>query len=89
MLKNYGFNIIVVNNGFVYVGPCMRDTEDNLLLSENCRNIRQWGTTGGLHQLCITGPTKESVIDAASHVTLPWHSIVSLHRTDEKLWKKK
>jgi hypothetical protein len=86
--REFGFNVVVLMQGFVYVGQCYRDDVDNLLIMPEARNIRYWGTTAGLHQLVITGPTKDSKIDGAAHVRVPWHQVVSFHASNPKLWAK-
>jgi hypothetical protein len=85
----YGYCIAVIDKGFVYVGNCYHDMTTNMLYIPDARNIRNWGTTGGLHELVNTGPTDNSVIDGAAYVLFPWHSVISLHITDQKHWKFK
>lgn len=63
-----GKQIVVVDNGFVYVGDCFWDGD--FLLINNARNIRQWGTTKGLGEL-INGPTSQTVHDNAGTCLVP------------------
>ena len=80
-----GWNVVVLDRGFVYVGDCHRDGD--LLAMPAGRNIRYWGTDKGLHQLVTGGPTKDSKIDAAAAVRIPWRAVISLHETESTLWK--
>jgi hypothetical protein len=84
---NFGFNIAVLDKGFVYVGECVR--HDDLLYITKCKNIIQWGTTEGLHQIVVDGPTKETKLSPAASIKVPWHAVISLHETREELWEKK
>jgi hypothetical protein len=58
--------IIVADRGWVFVGNCT-DQADGSVVIRNTRNIRRWGTTKGLGEL-ITGPTKNTVVDAYGEV---------------------
>ena len=84
--EELGWNVVVLDRGFVYVGDCHRDGD--LLVMPAGRNIRYWGTDKGLHQLVVSGPTKDSKVDAPAIVRIPWRAIISLHCTEEALWKK-
>jgi hypothetical protein len=83
---NYGYNVVVLDRGFVYVGKCAR--VGDCLLMDQGRNIRYWGTDKGLHQLVVNGPTKDSQIDAPAHIRIPWRAVISIHATNESLWTK-
>ena len=84
--EEMGWNVVVLDRGFVYVGDCHRDGD--LLVMPAGRNVRYWGTDKGLHQLVVSGPTKDTKIDAPAIVRIPWRAIISLHVTEESLWKK-
>lgn len=65
--------IVVVDNGFVFVGDIVTDKTHCLIL--NCRNIRVWGTTKGLGEL-VSGPLKATVVDACGEVAVPLGRVV-------------
>ena len=65
--------ILVVNNGFVFVGDVV-DNEDNVQVN-NCKNIRSWGTTQGLGEL-RNGPTSKTITDDCGSITVPLSQIV-------------
>lgn len=53
--------IVVLDRGWVYVGNVI--IEGDLVRIHNARCIRRWGTTKGLGELALTGPTKNTVLD--------------------------
>lgn len=83
----YGYCVVVLDRGFVYVGDATKQ-EDTLLLL-NARNVRVWGTKKGLHQLVNSGPLSDTKLDEATDaVVIPWRAVISMHQTKEDLWKK-
>lgn len=79
-----GFQIAVLDKGFVYVGDC--EIADGWLKIENARNIRRWGTTLG--DLALDGPKENTILDNTGVVNVPFHSVVSLIDTEKKKWNK-
>lgn len=55
--------IIVLSNGFVFVGDWVLPADGRPAYATNCFNIRRFGTTAGMGQLALTGPTSETVLD--------------------------
>ena len=84
-MKKYA--IVVLERGFVYVGHLDTDPITKLNLLSDAKNIRKWGTDKGLGQLVVNGPTKNTMLDPCGTVLIPDRSIISIHPTDEKLWK--
>lgn len=66
--------IIVADKGWIFVGDC-EDHCDGSVTIRNAKNIRQWGTTNGLGELC-TGPTPKTKSDV--YGTVRCTPIVSL-----------
>tara|TARA_R100000781_G_scaffold71264_1_gene44680 strand:- start:482 stop:751 length:270 start_codon:yes stop_codon:yes gene_type:complete len=81
-----GVAIVVVDRGFVYVGDV--DIDADWCIINNARNIRKWGTTKGLGQLALDGPTNETVLDAVGTVRVPLRAVVSVIDTQQLLWPK-
>ena len=79
-----GFAIVIVDRGFVYVGETTAD--DEWCVIEEARNIRKWGTTKGLGQLALYGPTSETCLDMAGTVRVPTRALISLLDTEKMLW---
>jgi len=42
----------------------------------NCSTIRYWGTTAGLGEIAVKGPTKKTTLDFNGEVRVPTASIV-------------
>ena len=57
--------IVVMTSGWVLVGERISDTS-----LVNASVIRTWGTTKGLGELALNGPTKETILDKCGEVTL-------------------
>lgn len=53
--------IIIADRGWVFVGHC-QDHEDGSVTITKCRNIRKWGTKGGLGAL-VNGPLSDTISD--------------------------
>lgn len=83
--EDYGWNVVVLDRGFVYVGEVLR--KGDMYVMPAGRNIRYWGTDKGLHQLVTSGPTTDSKVDAPALVRIPARAVISLHETDGALWK--
>lgn len=76
--------IIVLDKGFVYIGHL--EIVDATLIIRGGSNIRTWGTTAGLGQLALTGPTTNTVLDKCSTVIAPLHSLVHTMEVDASKW---
>jgi len=78
--------IVILDRGFIYVGLLDSGTGNVNTLS-NAKNIRRWGTTKGLGELVLNGPTKNTILDDCGTIIIPEKSIVSIHPTNPYLWK--
>ena len=58
--------IIVVTNGFVLIGEV--EPSNTTYLVKGASVIRRWGTTKGLGQIALEGPTKDTVFDPCGTV---------------------
>ncbi len=76
--------IVVVDRGWVYVGEC--EYLQDMLVISNAKNIRQWGTTRGLGQLALEGPTSATRLDLYGTVRVPVRSVITLIDTESHLW---
>ncbi len=74
-VKHEGTKIVVLDRGFVYVGDVTIDGD--FVLIHNARNIRVWGTTKGLGELC-DGPTATTVVDDVGGVKAPLRAVIAL-----------
>lgn len=62
--------IYVVESGWVFLADSCVDKGDELLLS-GVSVIRSWGTTKGLGEIALNGPTNETVLDPCGQVDVP------------------
>jgi hypothetical protein len=84
-MENHGFQIAVLDRGFVYVGDITSD--EDWVYIKNARNIRLWGTTKGLGELRL-GPTAKTVHDEMGEVKASRRALLHLIATDKAKWHK-
>lgn len=63
-------HIVVLQAGFVFMGEWHPATETTPAHIINASNIRTWGTTAGLGEIALHGPTKNTVMDPCGTVVL-------------------
>ena len=83
---DHGWNIVVLERGFVYVGAV--STDDRWLYIESAANIRRWGTTRGLGEL-VSGPKTETKLDPVGTVNAPLSALVHLIEVEARQWENK
>jgi hypothetical protein len=86
MTINHGLQIAILDRGFVYVGNVT--TDGDWCVIENAKNVRRWGTTGGLGQLAKSGPTASSKIDDAGTVRAPMRALIGLIACEAASWAR-
>lgn len=64
-----GKEIVVCNARWNIIGECEK-TADGLVLT-NASVIREWGTTKGLGEIAISGPTSKTKLDYVGEVHVP------------------
>lgn len=62
--------IYVVESGWVFLADTTADNGDSVNL-KGVSVIRSWGTTKGLGEIALNGPTKETVLDACGQIDVP------------------
>lgn len=73
-IKASPLEIVVLDRGWVFVGNTTRKAET--LEITNARCVRVWGTTNGIGQLALTGPTPSTRLDPAGNVSAPLKSVI-------------
>lgn len=68
-------HIVVASQGFVFIGDITNDGDDYLRL-DNASCIRRWGTTNGLGQIALQGPTSETILDPCGVVEIARAAVV-------------
>ena len=81
-----GFGIVVLDRGFVYVGEVR--IAGGWCRIEKASNIRVWGTTKGLGELALDGPTDNTVLDEVGVVEAPFHAVIHVIDTEAEKWQK-
>ena len=81
-----GFGIVIVDRGWVYVGNISHDGEWCVIT--NAWNIRKWGTSKGLGEIAINGPTDATELDDYGVVRIPKHALISLLDADKEKWSE-
>ena len=66
--------IAVIQSGWVFVGDDHSTKSELRLHNASC--IRKWGTTNGLGQIAISGPTPDTVLDPCGELTAPMGSVL-------------
>lgn len=77
--------IVVLTGGFVFHGK-VSATSQAIVISD-AHNIRVWGTTDGLGELALKGPTKDTKLDSCGDVTAPISQLIFRMKCVE--WKLK
>lgn len=75
--------IVVCQRSWVMYGDVSQVGDE--LVIENCKNIRRWGTSGGLGQLAKSGPTSSTVLD--DYGTVRVHVLSVVLRLDADGWR--
>lgn len=78
------WRIVIAQRGWVFVGRWSQDGEQVTLT--NAKTIRVWGTTAGLGQLAINGPTTKTICDPAGTVRMHILGVVATLDTQVTTW---
>jgi hypothetical protein len=79
-----GFAIVVADRGFIYVGRMTWDGDFAVI--EEARNIRYWGTTKGLGELALNGPTSKTILDPVGTARIPCRAVINILDTEAAKW---
>jgi hypothetical protein len=77
-------HIVVVESGWVFAAV-LTNTEGDIHSSE-CAVIRTWGTTNGLGELALKGPTKETKLDMCNVTHIPRAKVLFLMECTPAKW---
>ncbi len=76
--------IFVLHRGWVVVGVARKDGEQVIIEKGNV--IRQWGTTKGLGEIAIGGPTDKTRLDKCGTIRVHKLAVVMSMDCDAKKW---
>ncbi len=85
--NNKDIRIVIGQRGWVFVGEYSECDETKALCLNNASVIRQWGTTKGIGQLAISGPTDNTVLDPCGEVAMHVLSAVAVIKCNADNWK--
>jgi hypothetical protein len=70
--------IVILQRGWIIVGDVVRNGSEFTVTDASV--IRRWGTTNGIGQLAIAGPTKDTILDPVG--TARAHELTVVMRID-------
>jgi hypothetical protein len=79
-------HIVVVESGWVFAA--VLEESDTHISSSDCAVIRSWGTTNGLGELALKGPTKETVLDMCNITHIPKTKVLFTMECAPLVWIK-
>jgi hypothetical protein len=79
-------HIVVVESGWVFAAVLDDSTGD--IHSSECAVIRTWGTTNGLGELALKGPTKDTVLDMCNITHIPKAKVLFVMECVPLVWIK-
>lgn len=77
--------IIIADAGHIFVGET-EHTDKGVQLS-NASVIRRWGTTRGLGEIALGGPTSSTVLDKTGRVFIPTQAMICVISCEQDRWK--
>jgi hypothetical protein len=85
-MEKKDIRIVVGLRGWVHVGEYSRQGDQVRLDRAKC--IRRWGTTKGLGEIAIGGPTNKTMFDEAGIVEVHAMAVVHSLVCDPEAWAK-
>jgi hypothetical protein len=76
--------IVVLHRGWVVVGDVTK--EENVFFVSNASIVRRWGTTKGLGEIALNGPTSNTVLDPCGSVKVHELAVVFSIPCNEEKW---
>ena len=84
---NSPIKIAILQRGWVMVGYFERDGSNCVLTKASV--IRTWGTTKGLGEIALNGPTKNTVLDPTGRVEFDVLTGIAFVDCEESKWASK
>lgn len=70
--------IVIATSGYVFIGDRVAQPDTFSVRLMGASNIRRWGTTRGLGQIALEGPTENTVLDAVGDIEIPSTSVIAV-----------
>ena len=74
-LKQTTPTIVIADRGWVWVGN-VTESKDHVTITD-AKCIRYWGTTRGIGQLALEGPTETTKLDPTGTVRVPSRAVIA------------
>lgn len=74
-MKRY---IFIVEEGLVFLGDCNIHAEGNMYDVKDCSVVRVWGTTCGLGEIALNGPTPKTILDPTGTALIPHRKVLTI-----------
>ncbi|MCP3873370.1 MAG: hypothetical protein GY699_09485 [Desulfobacteraceae bacterium] len=85
-LENQGKKILILQRGWIVVGDVKK--EGNYFYSENTNVIRSWGTTKGIGEIALNGPTSNTKLDPCGDLSVHELAVVGIINCVSEKWNK-
>ena len=87
-MKTFNCVLAVLDKGFVYHGNLVIE-DDGWFTLTSVRNVRRFGTSRGLGQLALTGPSKETALDPCNTVRGTVSGLMHIIECEPTKWEGK
>lgn len=77
--------IVILQRGWIVVGDVRK--EANEFHIQNCSVIRAWGTTKGLGEIALNGPTSSTKLDPCGTMQVHELAVVGRMNVDASKWR--
>ena len=85
--ENSPVKIVILQRGWVFVGNYSEQGDYGIL--ENAKCIGAWGTTRGLGEIALAGPTESTKLDPHGKVRFHALTTIALIDCENKKWQSK
>ena len=82
---NWGPRIVILQRGWIIVGNVTK--RGAMFTVTEARVIRNWGTTNGIGEIALNGPTASTKLDKCGTVTFHEHNEVAQIECQGDKWK--
>lgn len=79
--------IAVLKDGWVFVGQCERHVDGRMTVT-TAYKVRKWGTTAGLGEIALNGPTPNTILDVYGTIYVEAHDLKFRISCVEDKWVK-
>lgn len=77
-------HLVVIQSGWIFVGALTKCEGMYTLTDASC--VRKWGTTKGLGELALAGPTPSTILEPCGVMQAPAHAVHFIIPVEPKKW---